>query len=179
MQWSLKAHFHLLCPIMLSNDQVCCWKYTCKSHWYYCGDATKINIDVNLIGLAPADSLSGNAISSMGISAPPPAENTPVPASQPPPRVFQERIHVRVNTLPKFNSVSTLCFLTFSPYACGRHFLWAELEMCLTVYQVVTPKHHRDCSREFSLAAHSTYTVNSDYFSPPPATTPPFFLVED
>ncbi|XP_031176281.1 GDNF family receptor alpha-4-like isoform X1 [Sander lucioperca] len=47
-----------------------------------------------------------NAISSMGISAPPPVENTPVPASQPSPHVFQERVHVSVNTLPEFNSLS-------------------------------------------------------------------------
>ncbi|XP_074529288.1 GDNF family receptor alpha-4-like [Halichoeres trimaculatus] len=47
-----------------------------------------------------------NAISSMGISAAPPAEkNTPVPASVPSPRVYQERVHVSVNTLPEFNSM--------------------------------------------------------------------------
>lgn len=46
-----------------------------------------------------------NAISSMGISAPPPVENTPVPASQPSPRVYQETVHVSVNTLPEFNSM--------------------------------------------------------------------------
>ncbi|XP_010765275.1 GDNF family receptor alpha-3 [Notothenia coriiceps] len=46
-----------------------------------------------------------NAISSMGISALPPVENTPVPASPPPPRVYQEKVHVGVNTLPEFNSM--------------------------------------------------------------------------
>uniref|UniRef100_A0A3Q3XGD4 GDNF/GAS1 domain-containing protein n=1 Tax=Mola mola TaxID=94237 RepID=A0A3Q3XGD4_MOLML len=50
------------------------------------------------------------AISSMGISVPPPVENTPVPASQPPPRIYQERVHISVNTLPEFNSVSTRRF---------------------------------------------------------------------
>ncbi|GLD46858.1 GDNF family receptor alpha-4-like isoform X2 [Lates japonicus] len=55
--------------------------------------------------MTPADSVSGNAISSMGISAPPPMENTPVPASQPSPHVYQERVHVSVNTLPEFNSM--------------------------------------------------------------------------
>lgn len=111
---------------MLSN--YLCYNYTYKIRLTTVTDIIvvmpqKMNIDVNLMKMAPADSLSGNAISSMGISAPPPAENTPLPASRPPPRVFQERVHVRVNTLPKFNSVRTLCFLTFSPYASGRHFL--------------------------------------------------------
>ncbi|XP_071754234.2 GDNF family receptor alpha-4-like [Centroberyx gerrardi] len=46
-----------------------------------------------------------NAISSMGSGAPPPVENTPMPASQPSPRVYQERVHVSVNTLPDFNSM--------------------------------------------------------------------------
>ncbi|KAM4620333.1 GDNF family receptor alpha-4-like [Polymixia lowei] len=46
-----------------------------------------------------------NAISSMGSSAPPPMEITPVPASQTSPRVYRERVHVSVNTLPDFNSM--------------------------------------------------------------------------
>nr|XP_020454516.1 GDNF family receptor alpha-4-like [Monopterus albus] len=46
-----------------------------------------------------------NAISSMGISAPPPVENAPVPGSQPSPRINQERVHDSVNTLPEFNSM--------------------------------------------------------------------------
>ncbi|XP_017293287.1 GDNF family receptor alpha-4 [Kryptolebias marmoratus] len=46
-----------------------------------------------------------DAISSMGISAPPPVELTPVPVSQPSPRVYQERVPVSVNTLPDFNSM--------------------------------------------------------------------------
>ncbi|XP_041865220.1 GDNF family receptor alpha-4-like [Melanotaenia boesemani] len=46
-----------------------------------------------------------NAINSMGISAPPPVEHTPVPVSQPSPRVYQESVHVSVNTLPEFNSM--------------------------------------------------------------------------
>lgn len=62
--------------------------------------------------MVPAACVSGNAISSMGISAPPPVENTPVPASQPSPRIYQERVHVSENTLPEFNSVSTLYCLT-------------------------------------------------------------------
>lgn len=56
--------------------------------------------------MTPAVSFSGNAISSMGFAAAPAAENTPAPATQPPPRVHQERVRVSVNTLPEFNSVS-------------------------------------------------------------------------
>ncbi len=109
---------------------------------YFFGDwVFGMNNDVNLMKMAPADSVSGNAISSMGISAPPPVENTPVPASQPSPRIYQERVHVSVNTLPEFNSVSALCFFTLSPYASVRHLLEAELQKRLTVYQVVTPKY--------------------------------------
>lgn len=85
-----------------------------------------MNNDVNLMKMTPADSVSGNAISSMGISAPPPVENTPVPASQPSPHVYQERVHVSVNTLPEFNSVSALYLLTVSPYVSVRHLLRAE-----------------------------------------------------
>lgn len=87
-----------------------------------------MNKDVKLMKKAPADCVSGNAISSMGISAPPPVENTPVPASQPSPHVFQERVHVSVNTLPEFNSVSTLYFFTVLPYASVQHLLQAELK---------------------------------------------------
>lgn len=79
-----------------------------------------MNNDVNLMKAAPADSVSGNAISSMGISAPPPVENTPVPASQPSPRIHQERVHVSVNTLPEFNSVSARYFVALAPYASAR-----------------------------------------------------------
>lgn len=61
---------------------------------------------------APAGCVSGSGISSMGIPAPPPVENTPAPASQPPPRLHQER--GRVNTLPEFNSVSALYFFAVS-----------------------------------------------------------------
>ncbi|KAF6728881.1 GDNF family receptor alpha-4 [Oryzias melastigma] len=46
-----------------------------------------------------------NAISSMGISAPPLVEQTLAPASQLPPHVFQESDHVRVNTVTEFNSM--------------------------------------------------------------------------
>ncbi|CAG5874413.1 unnamed protein product [Menidia menidia] len=46
-----------------------------------------------------------NAINSMGISAHPPVEHTPVPVSQPPPHIHQEKVHVSVNTFPEFNSM--------------------------------------------------------------------------
>lgn len=72
------------------------------------GDASRMNSDAAQMKTSPAASLPGNAINSMGVSAPPPVENTPVPASQPSPRVFQERVHVSVNTLPEYNSVSSL-----------------------------------------------------------------------
>uniref|UniRef100_A0A672ZN70 GDNF/GAS1 domain-containing protein n=1 Tax=Sphaeramia orbicularis TaxID=375764 RepID=A0A672ZN70_9TELE len=68
-----------------------------------------------------------NAISSMGVSAPPPVENTAVPASQPSPRVYQERVHVSVNTLPEFNSVGVLRLLSLLPHATVEVLLEAEL----------------------------------------------------
>lgn len=112
---------------------------------YFFGDwVFGMNNDVNLMMMAPADSVSGNAISSMGISAPPPVENTPVPVSQPSPRIYQETAHVSVNTLPEFNSVSALYFIIVSPYAGVRHMLEAELKERLTVYQVATPKYHQE-----------------------------------
>lgn len=55
---------------------------------------------------SPVAPVSGNAISSMGIAAPPPVELTPVPVSQPSPRIYQERVPSSVNTLPEFDSVS-------------------------------------------------------------------------
>lgn len=63
---------------------------------------------MRLMKVSPAGSVSGNAISSMGISAPPPVDLTPVPVSQPSPRVYQERVPVSVHTLPDFNSVRIL-----------------------------------------------------------------------
>ncbi len=95
--------------------------------------------DVNLMKTAPADCVSGNAISSMGISAPPPVENTPVPVSQASPHIYQERVHVSVNTLPEFNSVSALYLFAVSPYANVRYSLQAELRKRLTVYQTPSP----------------------------------------
>lgn len=93
--------------------------------------------------MTPADCVSGNAISSMGIFAPPAVENTPVPASQPSSRVYQEIVHVSVNTLPEFTSVSAVCSLTVTPYArVGHERNW------LTLYQLVTPKNHRDYSSD-------------------------------
>ena len=109
----------------------------------YFGHASRMNNDVNLMKTAPAGSVSGNAISSMGISVPPPVENTPVPASQPSPRIYQERVHVSVNTLPEFNSVSALCFFTVSPYASVGLLLQAEWRKLLTVNQIVTPQYHQ------------------------------------
>lgn len=92
------------------------------------GEASEMNNDVNLMTTAPADSVSGNAISSMGVSAPPPVENTPVPVSQPSPHIYQERVHVSVNTLPEFNSVSAPYFFSVSPYANVRYLLQEELK---------------------------------------------------
>lgn len=43
----------------------------------------------------------------MGMAAPPPVESTAVPAPQPSQRIYPERVPVRGNTLPEFNSV---CF---------------------------------------------------------------------
>lgn len=112
--------------------------------------------------MTPADSISGNAINSMGVSAPPPVEHTPVPASQPSPRVFQERVHISVNTLPEFTSVSALDFLTVSPNIGVERLLWAGLKKWLTAYQVVTPNYHRDCSSEMCPVALS---ITWDYSS--------------
>lgn len=93
--------------------------------------------------MVPAGFVSGGAISSMGISAPPFVENTPVPALQPSTRVYKERVHVSVNTLPEFNNVSVLCFFAVLPYADVRHLLQAEFKIWLAVYQVVTLRYHK------------------------------------
>lgn len=58
------------------------------------------------VKVLPAACVSGTAISSMGMAAPPPVESTAVPAPQPSQRVHPERVPVRGNTLPEFNSVS-------------------------------------------------------------------------
>ena len=100
--------------------------------------------------ISPADFVSGNAINSMGISAPPPVEHTPVPVSQPSPRVYQERVHVSVNTLPEFNSVSTHSLYTVSPRWCQTlHFQLSRLyshrkikARCLSLLRVYIRGHN-------------------------------------
>lgn len=58
------------------------------------------------VKVLPAACISGTAISSMGMAAPPPVESTAVPAPQPSQRTYLERAPVRGNTLPEFNRVS-------------------------------------------------------------------------
>lgn len=58
------------------------------------------------VKVLPAACVSGTAISSMGMAAPPPVESTAMPALQPSQRIYPERVPVRGNTLPEFNSVS-------------------------------------------------------------------------
>lgn len=58
------------------------------------------------VKVLPAACVSGTAISSMGMAAPPPVESTATPAPQPSQRIYLERVPVRGNTLPEFNSVS-------------------------------------------------------------------------
>uniref|UniRef100_A0A3B4GBF2 GDNF family receptor alpha 3 n=1 Tax=Pundamilia nyererei TaxID=303518 RepID=A0A3B4GBF2_9CICH len=96
-----------------------------------------------------------SAISSMGISAPPPVENSPMPTSQPSPHVYQEKVHVSINTLPEFDSVSCLCSL--------RHMLVVpvQLKRQSPVYQVITPKWDYR-----SVPGSGAPCINSDYFPP-------------
>lgn len=64
------------------------------------------------VKVLPAACVSGTAISSMGMAAPPPVDSTAVPAPQPSQRIYLERGPVRGSTLPEFNSVSlSLCRL--------------------------------------------------------------------
>lgn len=104
---------------------------------------------------SPAASVSGNAISSMGIAAPPPVELTPVPVSQPSPRVHQERVPVSVNTLPDFNSVSA----RFPPPPPPHHVL-----VQLTGYRVLTPLF---LNTSGSGSGFQIIPVSSVFLSPP------------
>lgn len=58
------------------------------------------------VKVLPAACVSGTAISSMGMAAPPPVDSTAVPAPQPSQRIYLERGPVIGSTLPEFNSVS-------------------------------------------------------------------------
>lgn len=69
------------------------------------------------VKVLPAACVSGTAISSMGMAAPPPVESTTVPPPQPSQRIYPERVPVRGSTLPEFNSVSlSLCQLLLLKY---------------------------------------------------------------
>uniref|UniRef100_A0A3B4TUQ8 GDNF family receptor alpha-4-like n=5 Tax=Seriola TaxID=8160 RepID=A0A3B4TUQ8_SERDU len=107
----LKAYAGLIGTIMtpnyVSNSS------TEVSQWCTCdGSGNELQGCQRILHMFSNNICLRNAINSMGVSAPPPVEHTPVPASQPPPRVFQERVHISVNTLPEFTSVSALYFLT-------------------------------------------------------------------
>ncbi|XP_075958400.1 GDNF family receptor alpha-4-like isoform X2 [Anarhichas minor] len=99
----LKAYAGLIGTIMtpnyVSNNS------TEVSQWCTCdGSGNEWQGCQRILHLFSSNTCLRSGISSMGISAPP-VENTPVPASQPSPRVYQERVHARVNTLPEFNSM--------------------------------------------------------------------------
>ncbi|KAM7374274.1 hypothetical protein PAMP_006942 [Pampus punctatissimus] len=100
----LKAYTGLIGTIMtpnyVSNSS------TETSQWCTCdGSGNELQGCQRILHMFNNNICLRGAISSMGISAPPPVENTPAPASQPSPRVYQERVHVSVNTLPEFNSM--------------------------------------------------------------------------
>lgn len=121
----------------------------------FLGDASGMNNDVKLKKISLLLLFLGSAISSMGISAPPPVENSPMPTSQPSPHVYQEKVHVSINTLPEFDSVSCLCSL--------RHMLVVpvQLKRQSPVYQVITPKWDYR-----SVPGSGAPCINSDYFPP-------------
>lgn len=65
--------------------------------------------NLNTVTVLPAACVSGTAISSMGMAAPPPVESTAVPAPRSSPPVYPARVPAGGgggNTLPEFNSVS-------------------------------------------------------------------------
>ncbi|XP_071317446.1 GDNF family receptor alpha-4-like [Trachinotus anak] len=100
----LKAYAGLIGTIMtpnyVSNSS------TEVSQWCTCdGSGNELQGCQRILHMFSNNICLRNAINSMGISAPPPVEHTPVPASQPSPRVFQERVHISVNTLPEFTSM--------------------------------------------------------------------------
>ncbi|KAM7397925.1 hypothetical protein PAMA_006001 [Pampus argenteus] len=100
----LKAYTGLIGTIMtpnyVSNSS------TETSQWCTCdGSGNELQGCQRILHMFNNNICLRGAISSMGISAPPPVENTPAPASHPSPRVYQERVHVSVNTLPEFNSM--------------------------------------------------------------------------
>ncbi|XP_058484356.1 GDNF family receptor alpha-4-like [Solea solea] len=100
----LKAYAGLIGTIMtpnyVSNSS------TVVSQWCTCdGSGNEWQSCQRILHMFSNNICLRNAISSMGISAPPAVENTPVPASQTPPRIYQEGVHVSVNTLPEFTSM--------------------------------------------------------------------------
>lgn len=64
--------------------------------------------NLNTVTVLPAARVSGTAISSMGMAAPPPVESTAVPAPRSSPPIYPARVPAPGggNTLPEFNSVS-------------------------------------------------------------------------
>ncbi|XP_010744449.2 GDNF family receptor alpha-4 [Larimichthys crocea] len=100
----LKAYAGLIGTIMtpnyVSNSS------TGVSQWCSCdGSGNEWQSCQRVLNMFNSNACLRNAISSVGVSAPPPVENTPVPTSQATPRIDHERVHTSTNTFPEFNSM--------------------------------------------------------------------------
>ncbi|KAM6986668.1 GDNF family receptor alpha-4-like [Aplochiton taeniatus] len=102
----LKAYTGLIGTIMTPN-------YVSNSsmdvsQWCNCeGSGNRWNDCLRILHMFSSNVCLRNAINSMGSSSPRPVESTPLPMPRPSPPIFQEKVHVSVNTitLPELNSM--------------------------------------------------------------------------
>lgn len=113
------------------------------------------------VKVLPAACVSGTAISSMGMAAPPPVESAAVPAPQPSQRIYPERVPDRGNTLPKFNSVSLrLRRLRILHYQ-GLCWFWicCSLSSLETIYKPVCLEHYWVCLEHYRVLLLQSFQV--------------------
>ncbi|TKS83976.1 GDNF family receptor alpha-4 [Collichthys lucidus] len=90
----------IMTPNYVSNSS------TGVSQWCSCdGSGNEWQSCQRVLNMFNSNTCLRNAISSVGVSATPPVENTPVPTSQATPRIDHERVHTSINTFPEFNSM--------------------------------------------------------------------------
>ncbi|KAG8008166.1 GDNF family receptor alpha-4, partial [Nibea albiflora] len=100
----LKAYTGLIGTIMtpnyVSNSS------TGVSQWCSCdGSGNEWQSCQRVLNMFNSNTCLRNAISSVGVSVPPPVENTHVPTSQSTPRIDHKKVHTSTNTFPESNSM--------------------------------------------------------------------------